>query len=391
MALTALAIDMLLPAFPELRSGLGLEADSSEISRTISVFFLGIATGQIFYGPFADRFGRKPVLYVGMSIYAAGSIAAALSPSLGVLLASRFLWGLGAAGSRVIAGSIVRDRYEGEQMARAMSFIMVVFITVPMIAPFLGELILAIANWRWIFWSSAIIVALVAVWSIRLPETLLVEDRRDLSFTRISEAGRLILGSRRALGHTLAMAGLFGVFASYLGSSKIIVDEVFGLEDRFALIFGVAALLFGVSALFNARLVVRYGLHRHSRNILRGFLVSSILSLGVALATDGTPTAWQFFPIYGLVLFFYAPLIPNFISLTMEPMGKLAGTATAVIGTSTMAVGAIIGAQIDAAFDGTVRPLTISFVAGAIWATLAVAWAQREVASVEEGSLEPAS
>ncbi len=387
MALAALAIDMLLPAFPEARAGLGLEPGDPEIARTLTVFFLGLALGQVFYGPFTDRYGRKPVLYVGFAIYAFGAVASALSPTLEWLLVSRFIWGLGASGARVVSQSIIRDRYEGEEMARAMSFIMAVFIIVPMIAPFLGSAVLQVADWRWVFWTALIILGFITLWSLRMPESLAEEDRRELSFARVAESGRVIVGSRQAVGYTLAMAGLFGVFASYLGSSKIIVDEVFELPGSFPVIFGSAALIMGASSLLNAKLVMRFGLERHARTMVTGFLLATLLIASVALLTDGTPTPWQYFPAHALVMWFYAPLIPNLTSLAMKPMGHLAGTATAVIGTFSMAVGAVIGSQIDAAYNGTLIPLALAFFVGGLWSLGMVVWVQRgDVAPAPESA-----
>ncbi|HDL41556.1 MAG TPA: MFS transporter, partial [Actinobacteria bacterium] len=188
MALTALSIDIMLPAFPLIRQSFGLDTTSTDVAGIITVFFVGLAVAQLFYGPLADRFGRKPVLYGGYVVFLAGVTLSIIAPTLPWLLAARFLWGVGAAGARVIALSIVRDQFEGEAMAKTMSFIMAIFIMVPVVAPAIGAAIIAVAPWRTLFWFVGGFAGVVALWARRLPETLKPEDRLELSFRRILDA-----------------------------------------------------------------------------------------------------------------------------------------------------------------------------------------------------------
>ena len=168
MALMALAIDLMLPAFDDIRSDFGLDPDSGEAASVITVFFLGLAVAQVFYGPLADRFGRKPILYSGIVVYIAGAIGSALAPSFELLLVARFVWGIGAAGSRVVAVAIVRDRFVGNQMARAMSQIMAIFVLVPVFAPpLVGASIIAVAPWRAVFWFCVVWAIAIVFWSCR--------------------------------------------------------------------------------------------------------------------------------------------------------------------------------------------------------------------------------
>ena len=159
MAMAALGIDLMLPAFDDMREAFGLAEDSNEVARTVTAYFLGMAIPQVVYGPLADRYGRKPVLYLAISVYCVGAVASALAPSLVVLLLARFVWGIGAAGGRVVALAIIRDVYRGERMAKAMSYIMSIFILVPVIAPSLGALIVSAGSWRWAFWSAFLAAA----------------------------------------------------------------------------------------------------------------------------------------------------------------------------------------------------------------------------------------
>lgn len=167
MALMALAIDLMLPAFDDIRSDFGLDPDSGEAASVITVFFPGLAVAQVFYGPLADRFGRKPILYSGIVVYIAGAIGSALAPSFELLLVARFVWGIGAAGSRVVAVAIVRDRFVGNQMARAMSQIMAIFVLVPVFAPLVGASIIAVAPWRAVFWFCVVWAIAIVFWSCR--------------------------------------------------------------------------------------------------------------------------------------------------------------------------------------------------------------------------------
>ena len=190
IALGALSIDLMLPAFGEIRAAFDMPPDSSATAAIVTAYMVGLSSAQIFYGPFSDRFGRKPVLAAGFALYALGAAAAALAPTFGWLLAGRVLWGMGAAGPRVLAISIIRDTHEGDRMARTMSFIMAVFILVPVFAPSVGAAILLVAPWRALFWFCVGYVGLIALWAVRLPETLPPERRIELRFDGIRRAAR---------------------------------------------------------------------------------------------------------------------------------------------------------------------------------------------------------
>lgn len=377
MALAALGIDMMLPAFGEMRADLGLAADSTEVAGVVTAYFFGLAIAQVGYGPLADRFGRKPILYAGYGIYMLGAVASALAPSLTWLLAARFVWGLGAAGPRVVTLSVVRDRFEGEAMARAMSFIMAIFVLVPIVAPSAGAALTALGSWRWLFGTCALLAAAMAVWALRLPETLDPANRMELRFGRVAEAARYVLTNRQTLGYTLALTALFGVFMSYLASSEIIFGEVFDAADQFPLLFGGLAAAMGCAMLTNAFVVGHFGTRRVAHVILMGYVVAAIGFLTLALATDGRPPLALFMVGLAVMLVSHALLIPNFNTIAMDPMGSVAGTASAVIGTISTAGGALLGAVLDRAFDGTVLPMTIGFVALGVTALFFVLWAER--------------
>lgn len=378
MALTALAIDIMLPTFGAVRSEYGLAADSTAPSAIVTFFFMGLATAQVFFGPLADRFGRKPVLYTGLALYIGSALAATFAPTFEMVLVSRFVWGVGAAAPRVVALSVVRDSYQGEAMAKTMSIIMSIFVLVPVVAPTVGSLILSFASWRWVFGACAIAAASLAVWTLRLPETLEPDNRVPLRFGSIVAAGKTVVTNRQTIGYTLAMTFLFGVFMSYLASSELIISDVFDRADQFPYVFGGIAAVMGAAMLINAGIVSRVGLNRLVHIVLVGYVAGSAGMVVLAVTTNGTPGFWVFVSGLAVMLGMHALLIPNFNTMAMNPMGKVAGTAAAVIGTISTALGAALGAMLDRLFDGTVLPFTLGFFGCGVVAVGFVVWAERD-------------
>jgi DHA1 family bicyclomycin/chloramphenicol resistance-like MFS transporter len=365
MALTALAIDMMLPAFAQMRSDFGLEADSSTVALVVTVFLIGFGTGQPVWGPLSDALGRKRILWVGLFIYVLGAIGAALAPSLAALLLLRFVSGFGAAAIRVVTQGAIRDRYQGQQMAKVLSYIMAVFLLVPMVAPSLGAGLLAIGDWRWIFGFYVVVAVLVAAWSTRLPETLPPERRIDLNVHQLIAAAKVVLTSRFTMGFTIAQMMVFGFFASYLASTELMVEDIFGLGSWFPVIFGGAALMLGGAILFNPRLLDRFGLRRMVGFALTGYLITTAAFVAIAIATGGRPPFWLYLVGILPILLAHSFVMPNLNAAAMMPMGRVAGTASAIIGSISILGGAAIGAAIDVAYDGSITPFAM---AGAVLA-----------------------
>lgn len=373
MSLTALGIDILLPAFPAIRADVGLPAGSTQVATLVTAYFVGLAAGQLLYGPLSDRFGRRPALFLGYAIYAIGAVAALLAPTLGLLIASRVVWGFGAAGPRVVTLAAVRDRYEGDQMSRAMSFIMAIFILVPVVAPALGSALVAIGPWRVTIGACLLATALLTPWAWRrLPETLAPEDRLPLDPARLARAVRTALTTRVTIGYSLALTVLYGAFTSYLASSEIIVGETFGIPSAYPVVFGGLAAFMGLSILVNARIVERVGARRLGHTVLCGYLVVSAVMVVAALRTGGRPPLIVFLVVMAALLACHALLIPNFNAIAMIPMGQIAGTASSVIGSIQIAVGAAIGAVLDRLFDGTILPLSWAFLGCGVVAAIVV-------------------
>jgi MFS transporter, DHA1 family, multidrug resistance protein len=396
MALTALGVDLMLPLFPAMRADLGLPVGSPATGGLITTYFLGLAVGQVLYGPLADRFGRKSVLFLSFAIYAVGALSAALSPTLEWLLAARFVWGFGAAGARVITLAIVRDIFEGERMSRAMSSIMAVFVLVPVVAPTFGAAIGGLVGWRWLFGLCVVACAAVSLWARRLPETLAHEHRLELRFGRIGRAARYVTGNRTTVGYALAMTVLYGSFISYLGSAELIFGETFDRADRFPVIFGGIAGVMGIAVFTNGRIVERVGLRRLGHGMLMAYIVCAAGLVALTVTFGGRPPLWAFLVAIAAVLCTHALMIPNFNTIAMEPMAPVAGTASAFIGAVQIAGGALLGALLDRTFDGTVLPLSLGFLATAIGATALIVWAERgrlfepmQAAVVQPAPVEP--
>jgi DHA1 family bicyclomycin/chloramphenicol resistance-like MFS transporter len=377
MAMGALSIDVMLPAFSEMRAAFGLSPENTEVAQVVTVFLLGMALAQFFYGPLADRYGRKPVLYGGILIYGVGALGATLAPTLPLVLAARFVWGIGAAGPRVVTVSIVRDRYSGEEMSRAMSYIMAIFIMVPIVAPTIGAGLIAIGPWRTVFAFGIGIAVLVAAWARVLPETLHPEYRRPIDAAAIAAAVKETLTNRQTIGYTMAMTMTFGVFTSYLASSERVFGEIYDRADQFPAIFGGIAAAMGIAMLLNAGLVRRVGTRRMVHGALLGYLGGGGALLAVTTAGSGVPTFWAFLVLLALTLACHALLIPNFNTIAMLPMDRIAGTASAVIGTVSLAGGALLGSFLDRLYAATVAPLAAGFVGYGIAALGFVLWAER--------------
>ncbi|MFK8025993.1 MAG: multidrug effflux MFS transporter [Ilumatobacter sp.] len=374
MALMALGIDLMLPAFDDIRVAFDLGEASPRTGQVITVFFLGLAIGQLVYGPLADSFGRKPILYAGLVVYTIGAIGSALAPSFAVLLISRFVWGLGAAGTRVVATSIVRDRFEGAAMAEALSQVMAVFMLVPVFAPALGTGIIALVPWQGVFWFCVVVAGVVGTWGLRMRESLDPAHRRPLDLATTVSGYVEVTRTPVTGGYMLAITFLQGVFTTYLASSELIVSEVFDREEQFPYIFGAVAVFFAIGAIANGRIVGRVGVHRL---IGRAFVVITVLNLilvALSIVSDGRPEFWIFMPLLAVTLGCFLLLMPNLNTAAMTPVGHIAGTASALTGSVSMAGGALLGTIVSAQITDSATPFAVgvALLCGAAFTTVLV-------------------
>lgn len=375
MALTALSIDIMLVALPEIDATFGL-TDPNDRQYVITAYLIGFAIGQPFYGPLSDWYGRKPLLYIGTGLYIVGAALAAFAPDFYILLAARFIQGLGAAAGRVIAVAIVRDLFAGRGMSRVMSFVIMTFIVIPIIAPSIGSGILLIGDWHWIFGALLVAAILVLLWyGIRLPETLTDENRMPLRAETLKAAGKVLVTDRQTFGYTLATGFIFGNLMAYIGSAEQIFVETFQLGDNFPLVFGALAAVMIPASLVNARMVERIGMRRLSHLAL----VAQVLACAV-IAVLGFPadiSVYSFCAFLALFFFSFGIMMPNFNAIAMEPLGHLAGTGSSFIGFYSTAAGAILGGLIGQAYDGTVQPIMIGFTALSVVTLLTVLATER--------------
>ena len=375
-ALVAMSIDMVLPALPAIGAALGVE-HANDNQLVVSLLFLGFGLGQLFYGPLSDATGRKPAAYVGLALYVVGCVLALLSRSFPVMLAGRFLQGVGVAGPRTITLALVRDRFEGREMARVMSLVMAVFILVPIVAPAAGQAILGAFGWRAIFGVYLTMGLLASVWfAMRQEETLPSGRRIPFSPPRIAAATREVLVNRRAIGYTIASGSVFGAFLGYLTSAQQILQGQYALAGRFPLYFAMLAIAIGSASLLNATLVVRYGMHALSSRSLQGICIASVVFTGVAAAASGHPPLWMLMSYLMASFFGIGLLFGNLNALAMQPLGHIAGTGAAVVGSTSMLISLALGTWIGQSYDGTVLPLVVGFAVLSACSIAMVRWAE---------------
>lgn len=356
MATNALAIDSMLPALPHIGEALGVH-DPNARQWVITSYLLGFGVAQLAYGSLA---GRKPVLMVGLTLYTLFAALCAFSTSFEMLLIARFLTGLGAASTRVLSVSIVRDCYAGRQMARVMSLAFIVFLATPIIAPSLGQAIMLFASWRWIFGVLSIFGLFVMAWAaVKLPETQHPEDRIPISVAGVTSAFRIALTDRIAMGYTIAAAlvlsGLFG----FLNSAQQVFAQVLGAGDTFPLIFAAIAGTMAVSSLLNSRIVGKLGMRKVSHWALIGFI--AFAAAHAVIAITGHETLLSFSLMQAGMMFCFGLVMSNFGAIAMEPLGHVAGAAASIQGFITTIGGALFGFIIGQMFDGTTVPLTLGF------------------------------
>ena len=369
MALNALAIDSMLPALPHIGADLNVQS-ANDRQWVVTAYLLGFGGAQLFYGPLADRFGRKPVLLFGVGVYVLFSLLATLAPTFETLIMARVGQGLGSACTRVLAVSIVRDRYEGRTMARVMSFSFLVFLGVPILAPSIGQMIMLVGPWRWIFAGLGLIGVGLIVWaSLRLPETLKPQDRLPIQVKRLASAYKVAVTDRTAVGYTLAMTAITGALFGFINSSQQIFADVFDAEAAFPAIFALIAGGIAVASIVNARLVVKLGSRKISHTALIGF--TSISAVHAAVAISGHESIWTFAVLQTLTMFCFGLIAGNFGAMAMETMGHIAGTAASIQGFVSTIVGSLLGFAVGQQFNGTTIPMSVGFT---VFGLIALAW-----------------
>ncbi|HLP68964.1 MAG TPA: multidrug effflux MFS transporter [Rhizobium sp.] len=361
MALNALAIDIMLPGLQQIGSALNVTNENHR-QYVVSAYLIGFGIAQLFYGPVADRFGRRKPMLFGLGVYVLSSLAVTLVPSFGALLVLRFIQGLGSAAMRVITISVVRDVYGGRQMAEVMSLIMMVFMVIPVVAPGTGQVIMLLGHWHLIFVFMAAVATLVGCWMYaRLPETLSPADVRPFTARSILEGFRIVLTDRVALCYTLASTFIFGALFGFINSAQQIYVGIYQLGTWFPVAFAGVATFMALSSFVNSRLVGRFGMRRLSHASLVGFISITFVWLLVQVFGPQPMPFPLFFVLFALAMFQFGWIGSNFNSLAMEPLGHVAGTASSVLGFMGTVGGSLIGAAIGQAYDGTALPMVAGY------------------------------
>ena len=354
-ALTALAIDMSLPALPALSAE--FDASPERVQLTLSLFIIGYACGQIFHGPLSDRFGRKPILIAGLVIYVAAAIVCALSRSIGLLILARLVMGFGGCVGPVLARAVVRDHYGGPHAAQMFSSLTAVFALAPLVAPTVGGWLLVHFSWRAIFVVLALFAGtLFVVIVFGFTESLTTPDADALRLGRLVRNYQTFLASRICFGYAL-LNGLCwsGIFA-FLSASPFVFITVYGVApEHYGYYFAVLAVALVIGALSNKRLLRR---HAHER-VLRWGLMATVAGGVAVLAACVTRWSGAGGVMAGFMLYIWgqAVVAPNAMAAALEPIPHMAGTGAALMGTIQMGAGAIAGYIVDVLYDGTPVPM----------------------------------
>ncbi|WP_432463653.1 multidrug effflux MFS transporter [Agarivorans sp. QJM3NY_33] len=362
MSLVALAVDAMLPALVTIAEDFNL-SPATQVQWTITGLFVGLSIGQLIYGPWSDAVGRKRPIYLGFGLFILGSILCIVADSFVWFIAGRVLQGMGAAAPRVITMALVRDQLKGAAMARVMSVVFSVFIVVPIIAPALGQLVMSIAHWRWIFGVLLLMAVVTALWfGFFQEETLVPEKRRPLTLNSFVDSLKVLMNERAALAYTFVSGLIFGAFMGYLNSAPLLFIQLYHQGSNFALLFALAAGSIGVASLVNGRWVIRIGMRKMIHIALWCLLSLSVLFVGVLISTNGVPSLFLLM-VYMMPAFFcIGILFGNLNSLAMEPLGAIAGMGSAFVAFISTLVGIPIGSLIGFSFNFTCYPIVLGFL-----------------------------
>ena len=345
----------MLPALPNMGDALGV-ANANDRSLVLTAFLLGFGLPQLIFGPLTDRFGRRAPILIGLAVYALAALAAPLAPSFAPLLGLRFVQGVAAASVRVAMLSAVRDRYSGKAMADIMSLVFAIFLLVPIFMPGVGQLILFVGSWRLVFVVMGLMASVVALWTwVRLPETLGVERRRTLDFTSVAEGFAMVFTNRIAFWYGLSGTFLLGGILGFVNTAQPIYVEIYKLGVFFPLAFGATAVVAAIASSLTPRVIDRLGVHRSAHGAAT--ISTATCALWLALSVAGLMPFWLFIAMFATFIATQVVITSTTTSLAMLPVGKVAGTASAVFGAMQTVGGAVLGYFVAQAFNGTVAPL----------------------------------
>ncbi|MDO5705576.1 MAG: multidrug effflux MFS transporter [Paracoccus sp. (in: a-proteobacteria)] len=357
-ATIAFSIDAMLPALPEIAQALTPD-NINRAQLILTSFMAGMGLGTLFAGPISDAIGRKVAITLGFVIYTVAAIAAVFAGSLELLLVARFVQGLGAAAPRIVGLALVRDLYQGREMARISSFVMMIFIIIPAMAPALGQVIISFAGWRGVFLAFVVFALGGSLWlNLRQPETLLPENRRPLRLGTLAAGAREVLTDRQVMLCTVVMTLGFAQMFGLLSSAQQLFGEAYGKGNQFPMWFAAMALLSGSGTVLNAKFVMRYGMRQIATWAYMMQIVSSGLTLILLL------TGWLSFPLFfvwAVSVFFMAGVtFGNLNALALQRMGHIAGMAASIVAAASTLASVMIAAPVGLLYDGTALPVVVA-------------------------------
>ena len=360
MSLVALSIDGILPALAVIGTDLGV-TDTQDHQLLITMIFLGLGFGQLIFGPLSDSFGRKPIIYVGFLVFAVASIICVNTNSYEVLIAARILQGIGLASPRTLSIAMIRDSYEGDYMAKVMSFIVMIFILIPIIAPTLGQFLMLTYNWQAIFNVQLGLGVLVIFWFWkRQPETLATDKRIPFRTTLLISGFKAFFKQKQAVAFTLISGFITGSFMVYLSTTQHIFETQYGLGEDFPLIFASLAVGVGFATYLNGVYVVRIGMKRIALVSLSAYSLSSLVYV-VLYYNQANPPLWILLTFFALQFTAVGFLFGNLRALAMQPIGHIAGVGAAINGFISTVMGVLIASVIGAYISTTAWPLFLGF------------------------------
>ncbi|MCF3123182.1 Bcr/CflA family multidrug efflux MFS transporter [Streptomyces arenae] len=359
-AVPPLSMDMYLPALPEVTDALG--APAATIQLTLTACLMGMALGQLVVGPMSDKWGRRRPLLIGLLVYILATAICALAPTAELLIAFRLLQGLAGAAGIVIARAVVRDLYDGVEMARFFSTLMLISGVAPVVAPLIGGQVLRFTDWRGIFvvLTGVGIVLTLLVWR-RLPETLAPEKRHGGGTAEALRTMRSLLADRVFTGYMVAGGFAFAALFAYISASPFVIQEIYGASPQtFSLLFGVNSVGLIVAGQVNGKILV--GRVSLNKVLAVGLGVITLAATALLLMTAGVFGEVGLFPVAaGLFVLMSAMglAMPNTQSLALIRTPHAAGSASALLGTSSFLIGAVASPLVGIAGEDTAVPMAV--------------------------------